>query len=71
MVRVVGLLLPLFLLAFWAWMYWDLTNNVDLPNCYISFTGGSNPRLDWNIAFILLSGITADVYFVNVYRYRH
>ena len=56
------ILLPLVLLAFWAWMFWDFANNE-------SITG--DERLMWLVAFIVLSILTAGYYYINVYRERH
>ncbi len=64
-------LVPLVLLAFWAWMYLDMAGNEALPPCYISVTGGNDRRLDWNVAFIFLNIVTAFVYYMNEYRWRH
>ncbi|HEY5902679.1 MAG TPA: hypothetical protein VIU39_09000 [Anaerolineales bacterium] len=61
-------LLPITLLAFWAWMFADMLKNEHLPECFVTFTGWRDPRSDWSAAFVLLSIITAIFYYVNVYR---
>ncbi len=71
MPQLIAVLIPLLLLAFWAWMYSNMAGNEDLPNCFITVSAGGNPRLDWNVAFILLNIVTAAYYYASVYRYRH
>jgi hypothetical protein len=67
---IVGLL-PLPLLVLWAWMFSDMAKNQDLPGCFITVSGGRDPRLDWNVAFVLLNIIAAGFYYSNVYRQNH
>ena len=59
MFSLVFLLMPIALVIFWGWMFWEMTNNESLPRCYITLTNGTNARYDWTIAFILLSIFTA------------
>jgi hypothetical protein len=66
--HVILVMLPLALLLFWLWMFWDMSNNDHLPQCFLSFTGGSNTTFDWWVAFIFLSIFAAMFYYVNVYR---
>ena len=66
--HVLIVILPLTLLLFWLWMFWDMSNNTHLPQCFLSFTGGSNPTVDWFVVFIFLSILAAMFYYVNVYR---
>ncbi len=49
------------LLAFWAWMFWDMANNNRLP---------SNERSNWTLAFVFLSIFAAVYYYVYEYRGR-
>lgn len=63
-------LVPLALLAFWAWMFVDMIRSEDLPGCFLAPSGGANPKSDWTIMFILLSLATALVYYTEVYRKR-
>lgn len=58
------------LLVFWAWMFWDMSKNQGLPDCFLTLTSNGNPRLDWNFAFIFLNVITAVYYYASVYRHR-
>ncbi|HEX9037423.1 MAG TPA: hypothetical protein VF808_10580 [Ktedonobacterales bacterium] len=49
------------LLAFWAWMFTDMTRNNRLPE---------NIKNQWALAFILLNIFGAALYYLNVYRNR-
>ena len=68
--HVLIVILPLTLLLFWLWMFWDMSNNTHLPQCFLSLTRGSNPTFDWFVVFIFLSIFAAMFYYVNVYRHR-
>ncbi len=63
-------LVPLALLAFWAWMFVDMIRSDDLPGCFISLSGGADPKSDWIVMFVLLSLVTAMVYYTEIYRKR-
>jgi len=65
------LLFPIVLIAFWGWMFWEMTQNKNLPPCYFTVTNRTNTRYDWTIAFIFLSAFTAGYYFFTEYRYIH
>ncbi len=49
------------LLVFWAWMFWDMTNNRRLP---------TNERSNWTLAFVFLSIFAAMYYYAYEYRNR-
>ncbi len=49
------------LLVFWAWMFWDMTNNNRIP---------SGERSNWTLAFVFLSIFAAMYYYVYEYRNR-
>lgn len=70
MEQLILILLPLPFLAFWAWMFSDMTKNNNLPQCFITFTNGINSSIDWLVAFIFLNIFTAILYYFNVYRDR-
>jgi hypothetical protein len=70
LMQLIIVLLPLVPLLFWLWMFWNMTNNGNLPQCFITFTRGSNSTFDWWVAFIFLNVFTAIVYYLNVYRNR-
>jgi hypothetical protein len=58
LITTIGLLA---ILTVWAWMFWDMINNPDIP---------ANARTYWLLAFIFLSIFAAVYYYVNVYRNR-
>ncbi len=68
MPQLIDVLIPVGLLAFWAWMFSAMTGNENLPNCFITITNGNDPRTDWTLAFIFLNFVAAVFYYVNVYR---
>ena len=70
MPQLIVILIPIILLAFWAWMFSHMARNERLPDCFITVSSNSNPRLDWNVAFIFLNIATAIYYYVNVYQTR-
>ncbi len=72
MPQLIAVLIPIGLLAFWAWMYSEMarTRNDRMPYCFITVTNNRDPRLDWNVAFIFLNIATAMYYYVKVYRHR-
>jgi hypothetical protein len=45
-----------------------MTTNDNLPNCYFTLTAGRNVRLDWMVAFIFLSILTAGYYYFTEYN---
>jgi len=70
LIHLIIVLLPIVPLLFWLWMFWDMTNNDTLPQCFFTFTRGSNSTFDWWVAFIFLNVFAAIFYYVNVYRNR-
>ncbi len=66
---LIAVLIPIALLAFWAWMFSDMAKNPELPYCFITLTSNNDPRLDWNVAFIVLNIAAAVYYYVNVYQH--
>ncbi|HEX9074892.1 MAG TPA: PLDc N-terminal domain-containing protein [Anaerolineae bacterium] len=62
MERLIPMIVVLPLLVFWAWMFWDLTNNDDLPN---------NAKWNWTLAFVFLNVFAAVFYYFYQYRNRH
>lgn len=70
LMQLIIVILPLVPLLFWLWMFWDMTKHDNLPQCFITFTRGSNSTFDWWVSFIFLNVFTAMVYYVNVYRNR-
>ena len=49
------------LIAFWLWMFRDMTNNRYLLD---------NEKNTWTVLFIFLNVFAAVLYYVNVYRNR-
>ncbi len=68
--QVIVRFVPLGLLGFWAWMFVDMIRSDDLPGCFLSLTGGVDAKSDWTVMFVLLSLVTALVYFTEIYRQR-
>jgi amino acid transporter len=68
MLQVILALIPLSILVFWAWMFADMMKNDNLPSCFVTFTGGRDPKFDWMVVFFLLSFFAAVFYYSNVYR---
>jgi hypothetical protein len=71
LLQLIVWIVPLVLLIFWLRMFWDMTNNDDLPKCFITFTRGNDARFDWTVTFIFLSLFTAILYFFTEYRNRY
>ncbi len=69
--QLILVLIPLFLLAFWAWMFSDMLKNDNLSPCFITFTNGNDPRFDWTLMFVFLNVFTAMFYYVNEYRKKY
>ncbi len=68
MPQLMAFLLPIGLLALWAWMSSDMARNPLLPYCFLTITSNNDPRLDRNVAFICLNIITAFHYYVKVHQ---
>ena len=62
LVPVVSMVGVLLLLVFWAWMFWDMTNNDKLPG---------SAKSNWMLAFVFLSVFAAVYYYVYEYRNRY
>jgi hypothetical protein len=68
MFSLLFLLIPIVLIVFWGWMYWEMMHNENLPPCYFTLTNRTNIRYDWMFAFIFLSIFTAGYYFFTEYK---
>lgn len=55
-------------MVFWLWMFKEMADNMNPPPCFISITNAKNPKLDWLFAFVVLSILTAAVYYFYVFR---
>ena len=67
MISLIVLFIPIALIAFWAWMFLDMTKNENLPRCYFTLTNGAKIRYDWTVALVVLSIFTAGYYFFTEY----
>ncbi len=71
MEQLILVLIPLPLVAFWVWMFWDMTNNRDLPgNSPAGLTWPPSSKYDWTVAFVFLNIFAAGLYYFNEYRNR-
>jgi hypothetical protein len=71
MVQFIPLIIIVPLIAFYLWMFRDMSNNDNLPPCFINLTNGRNLKFDWTFAFIFLNILTAGYYYFTSYRQRH
>jgi amino acid transporter len=76
MVQQITHLIPLIfilpLIAFWIWMFRDMTRNAYLPdNSTGSLTWPPSSKDNWTVAFIVLNVFAAAFYYVLEYRKRH
>ncbi len=66
------IILPLPLLVFYLWMFWDMTNNDNLPgNSTAPLRWPPSSKFEWTLAFIFLNVFAAVLYYVNEYRRRY
>ena len=61
MAQLILMIIPLALLVFWLWMFWDMTNNDNLP---------SGSKFNWTLAFVFLN-VFAAVYYFAEYRKKY
>ena len=61
LIGLIPLLVVVPLIVFWAWMFKDMMNNIDVPSVF---------RPYWMMAFILLNIPAAVFYYYAVYRNR-
>ena len=61
LVQLILIVLVAALFAFWAWMFWEMINNRNVPD---------NARNFWMIAFVIFNIFAAVYYYMNVYRDR-
>ena len=63
------LLIPLLLIAFWAWMFNDMLHNDGIPPYEpVGFRWPPVAKNHWIIFFIIFSIFTAVYYYFTVYR---
>ncbi len=59
--RLISTVIPLLLLGFWAWMFWDMANQDNFQ-----FTS----KFNWTLAFVFLNVVAAVFYYFYEYRNR-
>jgi hypothetical protein len=69
--RLIATLIPLPLLIFWLWMFWDMLENDTVPQCFVTFTNGRNVKLTWAVEFVFFNIFTAIFYYLTEHRIRH
>jgi uncharacterized membrane protein (DUF4010 family) len=70
--RLIPMIIVLPLIVFWVWMFWDMTNNDDLPgNSTAPLTWPPSSKFNWTLAFIFLSVFAAFLYYFNESRNRY
>ncbi len=70
--RLIPTIIVLPLMVFWVWMFWDMTNNDDLPsNSTAPLTWPPSSKFNWTLAFIFLSVFAAFLYYFTEYRNRY
>ncbi len=70
MFQTILVLIPICLLAFWAWMFTDMMKSDYLSPCFVTFTNGRDSKFDWGVMFIFLNIVAAVFYYINIYRER-
>jgi hypothetical protein len=70
MSQLVPLIIIVPLFVFWAWMFKAMTESEYLPPCFITISNGTDSRMDWTFAFIILNILTAIFYYATQYRNR-
>ena len=69
---LITLLIVLPLIAFWLWMFQDMTKNVYLPdNSAAPLTWPPASKYTWTLAFIFLNVFVAAFYYAWEYKKRH
>lgn len=69
MVRIILLLIPLLLVAFWLWMFSDMMNNAGIPSAAPQgFRWPPEAKNQWIVLFVILNIFTAIYYYVTEYR---
>lgn len=66
--NLIIVLIPFLLEIFWLWMFLDMTNNQDLPECFIRIGKVPNPKTDWAFAFVFMNIVAALFYWWEIYR---
>ena len=59
---LISMIIVIPLLAFWLWMFWDMTNHDNLS---------SMCKPNWTLAFVFFNVFAAVYYYVYEYRNRY
>lgn len=71
MVQLIPLIIILPFIAFYAWMFWDMVNNDDLPNNSVTpATWPPSSKFSWTVAFVFLNIFAAGFYYFTEYKKR-
>ncbi len=66
---LISMLIILPLIVFWFWMFWEMTNNADLPgNSTGPLTWPPSSKYGWTLAFIFMNVFAACFYYLYEYR---
>jgi len=66
---LIPVIIVLPLLAFWLWMFWDMTNNQDLPNDpALQLRWPPATKLEWTLVFVILNVVAAGYYYFTEYK---
>ena len=69
--QLISVILLLPLIAFWIWMFRDMTRNASLPdNSTRPLTWPPSSKYNWTLAFIFLNVFAAAFYYALEYRKR-
>ncbi len=71
MSQLIPIIVLLPVIAFWLWMFWDMTGNDRLPDISTPLlTWPPSSKFGWTLAFILLNVFSAIFYYFWEYRNR-
>ena len=71
MVQLIPLISVLLLFTFWLWMFWDMTNNGNLPsNSTAPLAWPPSSKFSWTLTFVFLNVFGAVFYYFYEYRNR-
>ena len=58
------------LVAFYFWMFRDMTSNDNIPPCFVTFSSDRDQRYNWTLAFVLLNIFAEAIYYLAEHRSR-
>ncbi len=71
MAQLILLIIPLALLVFWLWMFWDMSNNTSIPSNSAALSWPPSSKFEWMLALIFLNVVGAVFYYFYEYRNRY